>query len=288
MRFAYGLSLAAWEVAGTTYMVDLTPAERSAEAASYYGIGNNLALGLGPAVGALMLGQDAAFNMVFVTAAVLSIGGALIIVPVRESPRRTTPNQVGPGHYISRQTIVPAMLLVSVTLVYGAFSGFVGPYAIEMGIGTSGVAWFWGTYAAVLCVVRLRSGWLADRYGHLVSVALGLVLVGLSLWAIAAGSMAGFVVGAAAFAVGFAFFYPALLATAMKQLGADDRGAGVATFTAGFDIGIGCGSILFGIVAGFAGYQVSFALAALAPFAALGCVILRLCRPRSTSDPGPR
>jgi predicted MFS family arabinose efflux permease len=49
----------------------------------------------------------------------------------------------------------------------------------------------------------------------------------------------------------------------------------MATFTSSFELGIGSGSIVMGLVAGATGYSVMFAICALFPLAALGFGVSR-------------
>jgi MFS family permease len=170
---------------------------------------------------------------------------------------------------------------VSVTLAYGALASFIAPFGLEIGLGRGAAAWFWGVYAVVLISVRLVSGRLADRYGYLVSISLGLMLIAVSLCLVtAAHGLVFFVAGAAMFAVGFAFVYPALFAVTIRRVGSESRGTGVGTFTVGFDVGIGLGAVVFGLVAEAVGYRTMFLVAGLAPLTGFALVFLRLRRTR--------
>jgi len=149
---------------------------------------------------------------------------------------------------VNPRALLPAGILVSVTLAYGALASFIAPHGLKIGPGKTAAAWSWGVYALVLFVLQLRAGRLADRYSCLTSVGLGLVLVGLAL--------------------------------TIRRVGSDGRGAGVATFTAGFDVGISVGSIVFGLLAEAVGYRTMFVFAGFALLTGFALVLLRLRRTR--------
>jgi predicted MFS family arabinose efflux permease len=71
------------------------------------------------------------------------------------------------------------------------------------------------------------------------------------------------------FGLSFGAGNPALTALAIDLVRPERRGAGMATFTSSFELGIGSGSIVMGLVAGATGYSVMFAICALFPLAAL-------------------
>ena len=100
----------------------------------------------------------------------------------------------------------------------------------------------------------------------------GLVLLagGLGILAVT-HSLAGFFLAAATFGIGFGAASPALAALAVDVVPPEERGSAVATYTAGFEVGIGFGAIALGPVLQATGFEVTFLLAALGP--ALGSAI---------------
>lgn len=283
LQLVRGGGMAFYTTASNTYATDLAPDRRRAELIGYFGIANNLALGLGPLTASLLLAHGAAFSTVFVIAAAVAAVVVLAMLVAHESPhRRVRVRGWAWDTFINRRALAPSGLMFSVAVTYGALTTFIAAYTVDQGLGRGAVAWFWGVYSVTLIVVRLFSGRIADRFGRPAAIIPGLVMVAGAMWVVAA--LNGLIVLAAAaalFAAGFGFVYPALLALTVDRVGSRARGTAMATFSASFDVGIGGGAMLFGVVADHLGYATMYSLVGLAPVGGLILYASRLMR-RST------
>jgi predicted MFS family arabinose efflux permease len=129
-------------------------------------------------------------------------------------------------------------------------------------------------FAVAVFASRLVLSRVPDRAGaRLTATAAGVLeALGLSVIAIA-HSLPVALLGAIIVGVGFSMLFPALALMVVGDVGDDRRGSAMGAFTAFFDIGVGLGGPLCGVVAALAGYPAVFGLAA---FAAMGTAVLSL------------
>lgn len=88
----------------------------------------------------------------------------------------------------------------------------------------------------------------------------------------------GLYVGAVTLAVGISFLYPSLMTLVLDRTSPSERSSAVATFTMFFDIATGCGGLVMGAVASFAGYRGAFGTAAASAIGALALLHLSVLR----------
>jgi MFS family permease len=155
---------------------------------------------------------------------------------------------------------------------YAAMASFVVLHLEETAAG--GGAAVFTTFTAAVVGARLLGGRLPDRIGArpCAIVAGAAEAAGLALVAVA-GSLAVALAGALVLGVGFSLLYPSLALLVVERVEERRRGAALGAFTAFFDLGIGLGAPLAGVVASLGGYPASFAAAAgLSGLAALVAV----------------
>jgi MFS family permease len=283
LRLLHGAGMAFFTTSSTTYATDLAPAERRAELIGYFGIGNNVALGLGPLIGSLLLAAGLSYGDVFFIAAGVAVVIPAVMLPARESPHRKAKHDNWHWRtFINTRALAPAGLMLTVAFTYGALAYFMAVFVAQRGMAERAVAWYWAVYAGTLIVVRLFSGRLADRYGRAAAIVPGLLMVSAALFMmIAVHGYALLVLSALLFAAGFGFVYPALLAMTIDRVGATSRGTAMATFSVSFDFGIGVGAIAGGQFAGALGYATMFAIAGAAPLLGLAGYLWMLWRRRA-------
>jgi len=127
---------------------------------------------------------------------------------------------------------------------------------------------FFTVWAIMLIVVRPLAGWLSDRYGRLAVVMPGLILVVAGAWLLSMSSSVSVLFAVAVLCgLGFGSVHPALMALLTDRVEVGQRGAGMGTFTAAFDLGIGIGAIFWGLVLQFTSYGAMFFASGLVPAA---------------------
>lgn len=266
IRFIHGFGWGASSTASSTIASDIIPKSRLGEGMGYFGLTSTLAMAVAPALGLELLSVYG-FNMVFYTSAgvvLISIFIALLIkyhkpdvLPKPEPDVLVKSEETG---IFERSAILPAIVIFFVTTTYGAIVSFIALYAGQKQIENIGL--FFTIYAVALLISRPYFGRLTDRKGTPFAVLPGIICVILSMTLIYfANSLIAFLIAGFIYGIGFGAVQPALQAMSVSKVNHSRRGAANATFFLGFDLGIGVGAILWGIIAENFGYQLIYLLA---------------------------
>ncbi|HEX8082791.1 MAG TPA: MFS transporter [Solirubrobacteraceae bacterium] len=259
--------------AGLAWAVDVTPPARRGQFIALYGLGVWGGLSFGPLIGEGLfhLGR---YDLVWAFAAASPLVGALIarLVPDRRAP--FTPDERQP--LVPLPAIRPGIALLLAQIGYAALAGFIVLHLDDIGVG-HGAAVF-TAFAITVVGARLLLSWVPDRAGPRASVALAAAAqaTGLALIAVA-GSLAVAVAGALVMGTGFSLSFPSLALLVVEEVDERTRGAAMGAFTAFFDVGVGIGGPLAGVVSSLGGYPAAFAVGAVC--AAAGGVVAVLSRP---------
>ena len=138
-------------------------------------------------------------------------------------------------------------------------------------------------FAVTLILVRALAGKLSDIKGRKFVIIPGMVLISAGLWVLSTASiLESFLAAALLYGLGFGLVHPSLMAFLVDRVSETGRGAAMGTFTASFDLGIGTGSILLGLVLQYYGFQVMYTLGGLIVLA--GAVFLITSNGRATRE----
>jgi MFS family permease len=266
--------------AGLAWAVDITPVHRRGQFIALYGLGVWGGLAFGPLIGEGLF-HLGGYDLVWAFAAASPLAGALIAraVPDRRTP--TTPDE--PQPLLPLPAIRPGVALLLAQIGYAALSGFVVLHLDEIGVG-HGAAVF-TAFAVTVVAARLLLSWVPDRLGPRAAVALAAAAqaIGLALIAVA-GSLVVAVAGALVMGAGFSLSFPSLALLVVEEVDERTRGAAMGAFTAFFDVGVGIGGPLAGVVSATAGYPAAFAVGAAC--AAAGGVVAVFSRPAAREPHG--
>jgi MFS family permease len=243
-----------------SYMTAMLPPERRAEGIGYWGLSTVAAIAVAPALGFWLYRHG--WVWLSVVGASLNLFMAAIAWSLPEVDAREPATMTHGMHRLLEWRV----LLVSLTLFlysfgYGGITSFSAMYADYLGITPKGV--YLTAIAIVILVTRPVIGPLGDRIGHrrLFVPSLLVITVGLGLLAVAMSRLS-FVVSAVVFGLGFGTAYPMYVAHVMAQVPAPRRGAAFGAILAAFDVGIGTGSTLLGLLIQNFGFQIAFGAAA--------------------------
>jgi predicted MFS family arabinose efflux permease len=269
VRMLHGVGMAAFHTAAFTFIAQLAPPTRRGEAMGIWGLMSTFATATGPFLGLEL--RAAAGNAALFVASAGCAAAALALISVVREPARDEPvaPRAGPaGGLFERAVMTPAVISALFTMIYGATQSFVLLYAAERDIAQKGL--YFTVFAGAVLASRVFGGRLADRYGRWSVILPAMALAAVAMLTLAvASNLALLLLAAALFGLSFGAGNPALTALAIDLVRPERRGAGMATFTSSFELGIGSGSIVMGLVAGATGYSVMFAICALFPLAAL-------------------
>jgi MFS family permease len=256
----HGLFWSALLSASAAHLTSLVPPHRRAEGLAYWGLSSVIATAAAPPL-AFWLMQRGGWTWVCLSCAALNILMAAIASTLHE-PRGTRTPASSHGAMLEWRVLALAGTLFLYSFGYGAITTFSAVYADTLGIAPKSI--YLTTLGVVMLLTRPFSGRIADRLGYKVVFipALLSITLGLGLLAVA-DSIAGLVVSASLFGMGFGTAYPVFVAYVMRDINESRRGAAFGAVLAAFDTGIGTGSIAVGWLIQRFGFSTAFGTAAL-------------------------
>jgi MFS family permease len=277
VRLVHGAGMGLFPTAATAMVADAAPPGRRAEVLGTFGMASGLALALGPGAGVL-IAQALGFPAVFAAAVALGAIGFGCIALVPETLTAPAARAFRLADTASRAALFPSMLMLGMTVTYGALVSFLPLHAADRGLNP-GV--FFVLYALALTATRRPAGRLTDRHGRAPVVVGGLVVLAASLvlLAFAAGAM-GLALGGVGYGIGHGTAHTALLAWAADVAAPGQRGRAMGTIYTALELAIAVGSILAGLSVSAFGFSATFVAAA---GVALTTALVAMTRVRRTA-----
>jgi MFS family permease len=279
LRPLHGVALGIFTAAATAVIADVSPASRRAEGMGYFGLGNNVAWALGPALSLAVVSRFR-FPPLFLMAAAVGMVGLVLAVPVRETGAKVPHGvPVRARTIFVPRAIFPGLIVGALTVTHGALVTFLPLMGRARTLGNPG-AFF--TMASILLVaVRAKAGALSDRWGRgsvivpgMVLSALAMVLVGL------AHTPARLMLAGTVYGLGVALAQPALMALVADRTTEADRARAISTFYTGWELGIGMGAFPFGYLLSWTSFTVMYAAVGLVTAAGALGYLLAPAQPR--------
>lgn len=272
IRAFHGISIAAFALAYSALVVDLSPPQHRGELIGYMSLVNPTGLALGPAIGGFTQ-EWFGFGPMFLAAASLGFVGLLCTAQVKES-RVVQQNSQQPESQFWRLLVdprirIPATILLLIGLTFGTLSTFVPLYIKEAGVSLN-TGLFYTAAAIASFAIRLVAGPASDRYGRGPFISLSLVFYTLSmviLWQ--AHSSAAFLLAGAIEGAGSGMLIPMMAALMADRALPHERGRMFGVCMTGFDIGIALAGPILGAVATQIGYRGIFGICVGLGFAAI-------------------
>jgi len=271
-RAFHGLSIAAFVVAYSALVVDISPPANRGELIGYMSLVNPIGMALGPALGGFLL-EWSSFSVAFTAMGILGILGILCVTQVKETytpvPQDTAPNAPRPLFWSllwTPRVRTPAIILLLVGLAFGTLSTFVPLFVRETGLALN-VGLIYTASAIASFAIRLLVGRASDRYGRGRFISISLLLYTLSMlvfWQAETAQMfllAGLIQGGAA-----GTLIPMIAALMGDRSAANERGKVFGLVMVGFDVGIALAGPVLGTFADWASYRACFGLAGVMTF----------------------
>ena len=284
-RFVQGLGWAYCNTAAGTLASDIIPRMRLSEGMGYFSLSLSASMGVGPAL-ALYLSERYSFQLMFYACAgfaLLSFLLALFINQPNVYSETETPLATK-RVLLEKKALFPSLVMFFVLVSYAAITSFLalyGQYRLVADIGL-----FFTVFAVSISVSRPLFGRLADRKGHDLVLVPGLILCILTLIIIYfARSLPAFIFAGFVYGMGYGAVQPSMQALSVLFVPPERRGAATATYFLFLDLGLGLGSVLWGLVAQSYGYELMY-LAAIIP-SLLSLFVYLLARQRKTRQVVP-
>ncbi|MFI3278701.1 MAG: MFS transporter [Rikenellaceae bacterium] len=252
LRILHGFGFGLSTVSGSTIAIDVMPAERRGEGIGYFGLSYTFAQSLGPLTG-FWLYSHYDFDIIFLIAFGFACIGLISIFPISlpslEKPKfEEVEETVSLDRFILIKGLPCILLLLLVGYGYGTLSNFIGLYCAGSSFSCD-PGLFFLIFAAGVVVSRLLSA-KAINNDKVVSVALiGAILIAAGYFALAYCTSSWlFFAGSTAIGIGFGCVNPAFQSLLINLAPNNRRGTANATFYTFFDLGIGGGIALGGVI----------------------------------------
>lgn len=249
----------------TTYFATLVteniPKERRGEGMGYFGVGETVAVSVGPLIGiAVQVRYD--FNGLFYGGMFLLLLALLMAIFISRKPQvQTTSEKVKSSvKLIKKKVLFPSLLIMLVGIAAGSIMSFIALYAGQKGLDA--VAWLFFIVAFSSFAVRLVSGKMFDRFGPGYVLVPSAIFMGLGIWLlILSSSNTAFLVSSAVYGFGFGAVFPAIQTWCINLVDEHEHENAMASFFNFFDLGIGGGAMVLGLVASAYSYDLVYDIA---------------------------
>lgn len=261
VRTLHGAPFGALTVANSTVAIDVLPASRRSEGIGYYGLSNNLAMATGPSVAIWLYNSVHNFDVLFwlslIVAGVGLVVDSTIHVPARQMPRQRQPMSLN-RFFLTAGTCL-FFTMIAFGYAYGVLSTYLAIYGKErLGI-TSGTGTFFMLLAVGLMVSRFE-GARTLRKGRITfnaSVGMLVSVVGYTLF-VTVNNLWGYYGAALLIGLGNGHLWPAYLNMFINLATPEQRGTANSTLLVSWDVGIGIGVLMGGVIAQHLGYGGAF------------------------------
>ena len=263
VRTLHGGPFGALTVANSTVAIDVLPSSRRTEGIGYYGLSNNLAMAIAPTIGIFIYKYSQSFELLFWIALVVACGGWLVDSRVELEDKSRGLQARGARLSLDRFFLLRGWLLgvnmVAFGFSFGVLSNYLAIYSKEvMGI-TGGTGTYFMLCSIGLMLSRLQGG-KALRRGQLThNAAEGMVisLVGYTLFILWPSSV-GYYASALLIGLGNGHMWPAFQNMTINVARNNQRGTANSTILISWDIGMGLGILVGGVIAEHLGYAAAF------------------------------
>ena len=247
LRFFHGFSTGFKPTAATAYAADIVPVHRRGEAMGVLGVSMNAGASAMPVVGSF-LAVTYGYAAMFYVSSGFALLSVLLLLGMRETlaaPRAFSPRllRLRAEELYDTSALAPAFIALTVYFAYGTMLTIIPDQADHLGLTNKGLPLAVLTAFSILS--RLTSGRVSDRFGRVVVIKIGALLVAASLaamyWVDSGGGLL-LASGALGFTVGI--LSPAVFAWCIDRASDAHRGRAMATLYIALEIGIGCGALL--------------------------------------------
>lgn len=273
VRTIHGGPFGALTVANSTVAIDVVPSSRRNEGIGYYGLSNNLAMAIAPTIGIFIYQHTHSFEFLFWIAFIVATTGLLVDATVKvPTAKSLKPKALSLDRFFLLRGWLLGINMVAFGFCFGVLSNYLAIYSKEsMGI-TGGTGTYFLLCSVGLILSRLQGG-KALREGRLTFNAgsgMMISLVGYTLFILMptisqfslfdsqALVLIGYYGSALLIGLGNGHLWPAFQNMMINMANHNERGTANSTILVSWDVGVGLGILLGGIVAEHLGYASAF------------------------------
>lgn len=261
VRTLHGAPFGATTVSNSTVAIDVLHPSRRAEGIGYYGLSNNIATAISPSVAILLFSAYQSYDLLFGVALATALIGlaSTSSVKLREREIVKSDKPLSLDRFILLKGWRQGAAMICYAFSYGVLVTYVAIYGKEeLGI-TGGTGLFFLLLSVGLILSRLvgsrtlRQGKVTEN----ASIGTAIALVGYILFA-AMHNQWGYYGAALIIGLGNGHMFPAFQTMFINLASNAQRGTANSTLLVSWDIGMGLGILVGGIVAEHVGYHAAF------------------------------
>ena len=281
VRTIHGGPFGALTVANSTVAIDVLPSSRRTEGIGYYGLSNNLAMAIAPTIAIFIYRYTQSFELMFWTALVVACAGwaaaASVKVPAKEIVRNKT--RLSLDRFFLLRGWMLGLNMIAFGFCFGVLSNYLAIYGKEQLGVTGGTGTYFMLCSVGLIMSRLQ-GSKALRQGRLThNAAEGIVTsyLGYTIFILMptlfpgnhTAIMTGYYASALLIGLGNGHMWPAFQNMTINVAQNNQRGTANSTILVSWDVGIGLGILVGGVVAEHLGYSSAFWVVSMVNLAGL-------------------
>lgn len=266
VRTLHGAPFGASTVANSTVAIDVLHPTRRAEGIGYYGLSNNIASAIAPALAIYLLNITHNYNLLFWLAFLTSAIGLGINATLKLNPRELIKDKpkISLDRFFLLKGWSEGLSMMCLSFSYGVTATYVAIYGKETLNISGGSALFFMLLSLGLILSRLV-GSRTLRQGKITqnaSVGILISLCGYLMFALLQNPI-GYYCSAFIVGLGNGHMWPAYQTMFLNLAPHTQRGTANSSILISWDIGVGLGTLIGGAIAEHFGYQQAFIASAL-------------------------
>lgn len=278
VRTLHGGPFGALTVANSTVAIDVLPSSRRNEGIGYYGLSNNLAMAIAPSFAIFIYAQTHDFHLLFWLALLVATFGLIVdsTVKLKHQPSDVRPRKLSLDRFFLKRGWLLGVNMVFFGFCFGVLSNYLAIYGKQV-MGMTGGTGTWFMLCSIGLILSRLQGGKALRQGRLThNAAEGMLisLVGYTLF-IACPNFIGYYGSAILIGLGNGHLWPAFQNMMISMAHHNERGTANSTILISWDVGMGLGILLGGILAESFGYSTAFWTVAVVNLAGVLLYFLR-------------
>ena len=267
VRTLHGGPFGAVTVANSTVAIDVLPSSRRNEGIGYYGLSNNLAMAISPTFAIFVYTQTHNFQLLFWLALVIATFGLIVDSTVtlkgQEKPQtsrlKTQNSKLSLDRFFLKRGWLLGFNMISFGFCFGVLSNYLAIYGKQV-MGITGGTGTWFMLCSIGLILSRLQGGKALREGRLThNAAEGMVisLVGYTLF-VACPNQVSYFGSALLIGLGNGHLWPAFQNMMITMARHNERGTANSTILISWDVGMGLGVLVGGVIAELLGYSAAF------------------------------
>jgi predicted MFS family arabinose efflux permease len=276
VRTLHGGPFGALTVANSTVAIDVLPSSRRNEGIGYYGLSNNIAMAIAPSFAIFIYSQTHNFHLLFWLALLVATFGLIIDSKVKLTYRasKETKRKLSLDRFFLKRGWLIGVNMVFFGFCFGVLSNYLAIYGKQV-MGITGGTGTWFMLCSIGLILSRLQGGKALRQGKLTQNAgegMVISLVGYTIFILmptlgnsqfftfhfSLFTTIGYYGSALLIGLGNGHLWPAFQNMMINMAHHNERGTANSTILISWDIGMGLGILLGGILAELYGYAVAF------------------------------